>query len=369
MARPETFYERLGVDTDASEADVERAYRERVKQCHPDVSDHPDARERLRRVNRARAVLTDATERARYDRLGHVEYRRREGSVDGTGADGTGADGGAPSDRSDGDDAGRTSEEQRGRRRTTTSDAGRGRGRGRETDHGRTRTETGHGRTGTERRTRRSDTSGSSTGDTSDSGGLGRFALGEAVGAVALGLGGAGLLVLVAFVASRGGLEGRSAVATVSAAWLVVALVAGRLAGRLHPALPDEVVRAHAFPLVLLVGAFYAAQLGRSDTLVAALAAYGLFTALFRTAALVAAPGDRTLRAAAVWFLGTLPAALVAYVGYAGAGAFGRTLRRTADAVVPAIPGVAAVAVAAPVTVVVGHAVWRLCRTLRRVRG
>lgn len=339
MARPETFYERLGVDTDASEADVERAYRERVKQCHPDVSDHPDARERLRRVDRARAVLTDATERARYDRLGHVEYRRREGSVDGAGADGTGADGGAPSDRSDGDDGGRTGEEQRGRRETTPSDSGRGHGTGR------------------------------STGDTSATGGLGRFALGEAVGAVVLVLGGAGLLGLVAFVAGRGGLDGRSAVVTVSVAWLVVALVAGRLAGRLYPALPDEVVRAHAFPLVLLVGAFYAAQLGRSDTLVAALAAYGLFTALFRTAALVAAPGDRTLRAAAVWFLGTLPAALVAYVGYAGAGGFGRALRRTVDAVVPAIPGVAAVVVAAPVTVVVGHAVWRLCRTLRRVRG
>lgn len=303
MARPDTFYERLGVDTDASEADVERAYRERVKECHPDVSDHPDARERLRRVTRARDVLTDATERARYDRLGHVEYRRREGSVGGTGATGgTRADGGAPS-------------------------------------------------------------------DPSDTGGLGRFALGEAVGAVALGLVGAGLLALVAFVASRGGLEGRAAVATVSVAWLAVALVAGRLAGRLHPALPDEVVRAHAFPLVLLVGAFYAAQLGRSDVLVAALAAYGAFTALFRTVALVAAPGDRTLRAAAVWFLGTLPAALVAYTRLAGAGGFGRTLRRTVDAVVPAVPGVLAVVVAAPATVVVGHALWRLWRVLGRAKG
>lgn len=365
MARPDTFYERLGVDTDASEADVERAYRERVKQCHPDVSDHPDARERLRRVTRARDVLTDATERARYDRLGHVEYRRREGSVGGTGATGgTGADGGAPSDRSDGDDAGRTSEAQRGRREAATSDSNSdpdpGDGAGTETDHG---------RTGTGRRTRRRDASDRSTGDPSDTGGLGRFALGEAVGAVALGLVGAGLLALVAFVASRGGLEGRAAVATVSVAWLAVALVAGRLAGRLHPALPDEVVRAHAFPLVLLVGAFYAAQLGRSDVLVAALAAYGAFTALFRTVALVAAPGDRTLRAAAVWFLGTLPAALVVYTRLAGAGGFGRTLRRTVDAVVPAVPGVLAVVVAAPATVVVGHALWRLWRVLGRAKG
>lgn len=71
---PETFYERLGVAEDASMAEIEDAYREAIKQVHPDVSDELDAAERTKRLNKAKRVLTDETERARYDRLGHEAY-------------------------------------------------------------------------------------------------------------------------------------------------------------------------------------------------------------------------------------------------------------------------------------------------------
>lgn len=69
-----TFYETLGVDEDASTAEVRAAYRERAKDTHPDVSDAPDARRRFRRVKRAHDVLVDERERRRYDRLGHESY-------------------------------------------------------------------------------------------------------------------------------------------------------------------------------------------------------------------------------------------------------------------------------------------------------
>lgn len=70
----ETYYDRLGVDPDASTAEVEQAYRDRLKETHPDVSDDEDASERTRALIEARDVLTDEDERARYDRLGHEQY-------------------------------------------------------------------------------------------------------------------------------------------------------------------------------------------------------------------------------------------------------------------------------------------------------
>ncbi|WP_336338173.1 DnaJ domain-containing protein [Haloarcula brevis] len=80
-----TFYGILGVDPDATEETIVRAYREQTKAHHPDVSDDPDARERFKRLTRAKEVLTDEAERERYHRLGHAAY---------VGEYGSGADGG-----------------------------------------------------------------------------------------------------------------------------------------------------------------------------------------------------------------------------------------------------------------------------------
>jgi curved DNA-binding protein CbpA len=73
----ETFYTALGVDDDADTETIHRAYRELVKETHPDVSDDPDAPERFKRLTTAREVLVDGDERARYDRLGHSKYVAR----------------------------------------------------------------------------------------------------------------------------------------------------------------------------------------------------------------------------------------------------------------------------------------------------
>ena len=70
----QSYYELLGVPTDASTVAVEAAYRARAKETHPDRSAAPDAAERFKAVCRARDVLTDPSERARYDRLGHETY-------------------------------------------------------------------------------------------------------------------------------------------------------------------------------------------------------------------------------------------------------------------------------------------------------
>ncbi len=70
----ETFYGVLGVADDAETETIRRAYREQVKEHHPDVSDDPGAPEQFKRLTAARDVLVDPDERTRYDGLGHAEY-------------------------------------------------------------------------------------------------------------------------------------------------------------------------------------------------------------------------------------------------------------------------------------------------------
>lgn len=72
-----TLYAVLDVRPEATESDIVRAYREKAKVHHPDVSDAADAAATFKRVRTAKAVLTDAEERRRYDALGHETYVRR----------------------------------------------------------------------------------------------------------------------------------------------------------------------------------------------------------------------------------------------------------------------------------------------------
>jgi curved DNA-binding protein CbpA len=78
-----TFYGVLGVDPDADDQTIVRAFRERAKACHPDVNDSPDAVQEFKRLQTARDVLTDRTERRKYDRLGHGAYLRQAGDCAG----------------------------------------------------------------------------------------------------------------------------------------------------------------------------------------------------------------------------------------------------------------------------------------------
>lgn len=76
-----SYYDLLGVDADASTDEIEAAYRERLKDVHPDVSDDADASDRTKALIEARDVLTDADERARYDQLGHDQFCRLNDTV------------------------------------------------------------------------------------------------------------------------------------------------------------------------------------------------------------------------------------------------------------------------------------------------
>ncbi len=74
----EDFYEVLGVDRDASEEEINRAFRRKAAQHHPDVSDEPDAEERFKKIQKAKEVLTDEEKRAAYDQMGHARFTETE---------------------------------------------------------------------------------------------------------------------------------------------------------------------------------------------------------------------------------------------------------------------------------------------------
>ena len=95
------YYEVLGVEKTASEADIKKAYRSLAKKYHPDMNpDNKEAEVKFKEVNEAYAVLSDEEKRAKYDRFGHAAFDPAAGGG-GSGFGGFGGFGGADFDFGD----------------------------------------------------------------------------------------------------------------------------------------------------------------------------------------------------------------------------------------------------------------------------
>lgn len=80
------YYKTLGVDRNASDKEIRKAYRRLARQYHPDVNPGDAAsEEKFKEINEAYQVLSDADKRAKYDQIGqsYQQWQQRGGQPGG----------------------------------------------------------------------------------------------------------------------------------------------------------------------------------------------------------------------------------------------------------------------------------------------
>ncbi|WP_052663077.1 terminal organelle assembly protein TopJ [Mycoplasmoides pirum] len=84
MSNKKDYYEVLGVDREADEREIKKAFRKLAQKYHPDRNKTPEAEEKFKEINEAYEVLNDPTKRSNYDKYGHDGIDGDPGGFDAT---------------------------------------------------------------------------------------------------------------------------------------------------------------------------------------------------------------------------------------------------------------------------------------------
>ena len=75
MAVKRDYYDVLGIDRNADEKTIKKAYRKLAKKYHPDTNaGNPDAADKFKEVNEAYDILSDPKKKKMYDQFGHAAF-------------------------------------------------------------------------------------------------------------------------------------------------------------------------------------------------------------------------------------------------------------------------------------------------------
>ena len=84
MADKRDYYEVLGVDRNADDGELKRAYRKLAKKYHPDTNPgDKEAEAKFKEASEAYAVLSDEDKRRQYDQFGHAAFEAGGGGAGG----------------------------------------------------------------------------------------------------------------------------------------------------------------------------------------------------------------------------------------------------------------------------------------------
>lgn len=74
------YYEVLGVEKDATEAVIKKAFRKLARQYHPDVNQgNQEAENKFKEISEAYEILSDQQKRTQYDQFGHAAFGQGAG--------------------------------------------------------------------------------------------------------------------------------------------------------------------------------------------------------------------------------------------------------------------------------------------------
>lgn len=81
MADKRDYYEVLGIDKNADDSTIKKAYRTLAKKYHPDMNPgNKDAEAKFKEVNEAYDVLSNPEKKAKYDQYGHAAFDPSSGA-------------------------------------------------------------------------------------------------------------------------------------------------------------------------------------------------------------------------------------------------------------------------------------------------
>ena len=82
METKRDYYQVLGINRDAQESTIKKAYRKLAKKYHPDSNaGDPQAEQKFKEITEAYSVLSDPEKRKMYDQYGHAAFDEGAGGA------------------------------------------------------------------------------------------------------------------------------------------------------------------------------------------------------------------------------------------------------------------------------------------------